>query len=122
MKIKGFGGVFWKTRNIKELTKWYSEVLGIPMENEWNGTILQSDKEHETIFSFFKEDSDYFPVEQQVMLNFQVENMDECLIHLEKIGVPLLKETEKSEYGIFTWIADPDGRWIELWEKIDLNE
>ena len=34
-----------------------------------------------------------------------------------KIGVPLLKRPEKSEYGTFVWIADPDDRWIELWEK-----
>jgi predicted enzyme related to lactoylglutathione lyase len=117
MKIVGFGGVFWRTKNIDALKKWYSEVLGISMENDWNGTIIQSDKGHETIFSFFKEDSNYFPSYQPVMLNFQVENMDECLLHLEKLGIPLVKETEKSDLGTFAWIADPEGRWIELWEK-----
>jgi predicted enzyme related to lactoylglutathione lyase len=51
------------------------------------------------------------------MREFQVEDMTECLKHLKKLGIPLLKETEKSEFGTFTWIADPEGRWIELWEK-----
>ena len=117
MNVIGFGGVFWRSRNINELKKWYSEVLGIALDNEWNGTIFPSREGNETIFSFFKEDSDYFPKEQQVMLNFQVENMNECLNHFKKLGVPLLKETEKSEFGTFTWIADPEGRWIELWAK-----
>ncbi|MFP7298060.1 VOC family protein [Neobacillus niacini] len=117
MKIKGFGGVFWRTSKINELKKWYSEVLGISMDNEWNGTIIQHDKGNETIFSFFKEESNYFPAPQPVMLNFQVESMDECLSHLANLGIPLVKETEKSEFGTFSWIADPDGRWIELWEK-----
>jgi predicted enzyme related to lactoylglutathione lyase len=117
MNVIGFGGVFWRSSNIIELKNWYRDVLGITLDNEWNGTILPSQKGNETIFSFFKEDSDYFPKEQQVMLNFQVEDMNECLKHLNKLEIPLLKETEKSEFGTFTWIADPEGRWIELWEK-----
>lgn len=107
MNVIGFGGVFWRSSNITELKKWYKEVLGIPLDNEWNGTI----------FSLFKEDSDYFPMEQQVMLNFQVEDMNECVKHLQKLGISLLKEPEKSDFGTFTWIADPEGRRIELWEK-----
>ena len=51
------------------------------------------------------------------MLNFQVENIEAWMEHFNKIGVPLLKEPEKSEYGTFIWIADPDGRWIEIWER-----
>jgi predicted enzyme related to lactoylglutathione lyase len=117
MNVIGFGGVFWRSSNIIELRKWYQEVLGIPLDNEWNGTIFPSKEGNDTIFSLFKEDSDYFPMEQQVMLNFQVEDMNECLKHLQKQGIPLLKEPEKSEFGTFTWIADPEGRRIELWEK-----
>ncbi|MEH6996482.1 VOC family protein [Neobacillus drentensis] len=117
MNVIGFGGVFWRSSNISELKKWYKEVLGIPLDNEWNGTIFPSKEGNETIFSLFKEDSDYFPMEQQVMLNFQVEDMNECVKHLQKLGISLLKEPEKSEFGTFTWIADPEGRRIELWEK-----
>ncbi|CAH0346041.1 VOC family protein [Bacillus sp. CECT 9360] len=117
MKIKGFGGIFWRTKNIKALKKWYFEVFGISMEDAWNGTVIRPEQGNETIFSFFTEESSYFPKEQAVMLNFQVENMEDCLAHLQKIGVPLLKEPEKRQYGTFIWISDPDGRWIEIWEK-----
>ncbi|MBY6038041.1 glyoxalase [Fictibacillus nanhaiensis] len=116
MKIKGFGGVFWRTGNREVLKEWYREVLQIEME-DWFGTVITPQKGNETIFSFFTDENDYFPKEQAVMLNFQVENMDDCVEHLKKLDIPLLRETEKSEYGTFNWIADPEGRWIELWEK-----
>jgi len=114
--ITGFGGIFWRTKNLDATKKWYSKVLKIEIEN-WNGTIIKPQSGNETIFSFFTEDDSYFPTEQQVMLNFQVDNLEETIEHLEKIGVPLAKVKEISEYGKFIWIKDPEGRLIELWEK-----
>lgn len=116
MMIKGLGGIFWRTKNLDALKKWYSKVLNVEIEN-WNGTIIKPDSENETIFSFFTEEDRYFPTEQQVMLNFQVYNLDETIKHLEQVGVPLAKEKEVSEYGKFAWIKDPEGRLVELWEK-----
>jgi glyoxylase I family protein len=114
--IKGFGGVFWRTKNVDDVKKWYSKVFKIDLE-EWNGTVIKPQLGNETIFSLFTEDNRYFPTEQQVMLNFQVDNLDETINHLEQIGVPLVKEKEISDYGKFAWIKDPDGRLVELWEK-----
>ena len=114
--IKGFGGIFWRTKNLEVVKKWYSEVLKIEIEN-WNGTIIKPHSGNETIFSFFAEDDSYFPTEQQVMLNFQVYNLNETIKHLEQIGVPLVKEKEISEFGKFIWIEDPEGSLVELWEK-----
>lgn len=116
MLIKGFGGIFWRTKNLEALKKWYSEVLKIEIES-WNGAIIKPHQENETIFSFFTEDDPYFPTEQQVMLNFQVYNLNETIKHFEQMGVPLVKEKEVSEFGQFVWIKDPEGRLIELWEK-----
>ncbi|NBD24891.1 VOC family protein [Paenibacillus glycinis] len=114
--IKGFGGIFWRTKNLEATKKWYGDVLQIEIEN-WNGAIIKPQSGNETIFSFFTEEDGYFPTEQQVMLNFQVHNLDETIKHLEQIGVPLAKKKESSEYGSFVWIEDPEGRLIELWEK-----
>ncbi|MFD2370628.1 VOC family protein [Brevibacillus sp. GCM10020057] len=114
--IKGFGGIFWRTKNLEATKKWYSEVLKIEIEN-WNGAVIKPDLGNETIFSFFTEDDSYFPREQQVMLNFQVHNLNETIKHLEQIGVPLAKEKEANEFGKFAWIEDPEGRLVELWEK-----
>ncbi|MVO98214.1 VOC family protein [Paenibacillus lutrae] len=114
--IKGFGGIFWRTTDIEVTKKWYCEVLMIEIEN-WNGTVIKPQLGNETIFSFFTENDSYFPTEQQVMLNFQVHNLNETINHLEQIGVPLAKKKEVSEFRQFIWIEDPDGRLIELWEK-----
>ncbi|MDZ5472409.1 glyoxalase [Bacillus sp. 31A1R] len=114
--IKGFGGIFWRTKNLDATKKWYREVLKIEFEN-WNGTIIKPHSENETIFSFFTEEDPYFPTEQQMMLNFQVYNLNEMIKHLEQIGVPLVKGKEINEYGQFIHIKDPEGRLIELWEK-----
>jgi glyoxylase I family protein len=114
--IKGFGGVFWRTNNLEGTKKWYSDVLKIEIDN-WNGTVIKPELGNETIFSFFTKNDSYFPTEQQVMLNFQVHNLDEVIKHLEHIGVPLAKTKETSEFGKFIWIEDPDGRLVELWEK-----
>ena len=116
MIIKGFGGIFWRTKNLEDIKKWYSKVLKIEIEN-WNGTIITPQSGNETIFSFFSENDRYFPTEQQVMLNFQVENLDDSIKHLEKMGVPLVMEKTINEFGKFIWIEDPVGRRIELWEK-----
>lgn len=114
--IKGIGGIFWRTKNLDVTKKWYSEVLKLEID-DWNGTIIKPHSENETIFSFFTENDNYFPTDQQVMLNFQVHHLDETIEHLEQVGVPLVKEKEVSEFGQLIWIKDPDGRLIELWEK-----
>lgn len=117
--IKGFGGIFWRTNNIDVVKKWYNEALKLDI-GDWNGTIIKPQSGNETIFSLFAEDDQYFPTEQQVMLNFQVFNLDETIKHLEQIGVSLEKNKETSEFGEFIWIKDPEGRLIELWEKSEL--
>jgi predicted enzyme related to lactoylglutathione lyase len=120
MKMKGFGGIFLRSKDVDALKNWYKEALGMSVE-DWNGTIIKPDADNETIFSFFHEDSDYFPKEQSVMLNFQVENIEAWMEHFNKMGISLLKEPESSEYGTFIWISDPEGRWIEIWEKKSLE-
>jgi lactoylglutathione lyase len=120
MKIKGFGGIFLRSKDVVSLKNWYKETLGISM-GDWNGTIIKPDADNETIFSLFNENSDYFPEEQSIMLNFQVENIEAWMEHFNRNGIPLLKEPETSEFGTFIWISDPEGRWIEIWEKKSLE-
>lgn len=114
--IKGFGGVFWRSQNPEALKQWYNKVLGLEI-GEWNGAIIKTEGNSETIFSLFDNEDEYFPKDQQVMVNFQVYDMEEVLTHLDRIGVPLAKEKQNGDFGQFVWIKDPDGRLIELWEK-----
>jgi hypothetical protein len=58
--IKGIGGIFWRTKNLEVIKKWYSDVLKLEIEN-WNGTVINPQSGNETIFSFFTENDSYFP-------------------------------------------------------------
>ncbi|QFT87962.1 Glyoxalase-like domain protein [Bacillus sp. THAF10] len=116
MEIKGIGGIFYRSRNVDVLKEWYKRVLNLDMQ-DWGGAVITPKEGNMTIFSLFTEASDYFPNEQQVMLNFQVESIEDSMNHLKQLDIPLIKELEVSEYGKFIWIEDPEGRKIELWEK-----
>ena len=71
-----------------------------------------------TVFALFNEESHYYPKEQSYMLNFQIENMDDALKHLQKLNIKIVKEMEVSKEGKFITIQDPLGNWLELWEGV----
>lgn len=51
--IKGFGGVFWRTKNLDLIKSWYSQVLKMDI-GDWNGTVIKNQEGSETVFSFLK--------------------------------------------------------------------
>lgn len=66
--------------------------------------------------AFFPRKSDYFPVAQPAMLNFQVDDLDTLLDHLTAAGVTVDPKRETYEYGKFGWFTDPEGNRVELWQ------
>jgi predicted enzyme related to lactoylglutathione lyase len=50
------------------------------------------------------------------MLNYRVHDLDALLAQLRDEGVDVDSKTEKSEFGHFGWVMDPEGNRIELWE------
>ena len=120
--VTGLGGVFIKAKDPKFLARWYEDNLGIGFGNSIYYSFLWRDKNSpeeikSTVFSFFKEDSNYFlPSESTMMINFRVENLDEIRIKLKKEGVVVIDKIESYEHGRFGWVMDPEGNKIELWE------
>ncbi len=120
-KVTGLGGIFVKSRNTKDLKTWYGEHLGAPVD-DYGATFMfrdhgDPDKAGRTIWSPFKDDTDYFdPSKKEFMINFIVEDLDGLLASLEKAGIKQVKKMEEYEYGRFAWIVDPEGTKIELWE------
>lgn len=122
--VTGIGGVFIKAKNPAALAKWYKENLGIDFTEENYVTFKWinpgANISGHTIFSFFKETSDYFsPSESNFMINFRVKNLHLLLITLKHNGVWIADKTEYYEYGSFGWAMDPEGNKIELWEPKD---
>lgn len=118
-RVTGLGGIFFKTNDSVSLKAWYSKHLGI-ITDQYGATFSWKDDHGNTghtVWSLFKKDSDYFnPGEQEYMINYRVENLEELLKTLKEEGVQIIGEMESFEYGKFGWILDPDDHKIELWE------
>ena len=116
MKVLGIGGVFVRAKNVQKMIEWYDKVLEVNLE-AWNGTAFVPTENNMTIFSMFDMKSDYFPIKQSFMMNFQIDNMNEFLKIINTLKVEIVKELDVNEYGKFIWIQDPDGNWLEVWER-----
>ncbi len=109
-RVTGFGGLFFRSKDSKALAAWYEENLGV------NGMAWQQEA-GPTVFAPFKHDTTYFGSnEQQFMMNFRVEGLDELVDKLAAAGVRVDENRMEESYGKFAWIYDPEGNKIELWE------
>jgi predicted enzyme related to lactoylglutathione lyase len=114
-KVTGVVGVFIRADNPDSLYSWYEQNLGISV----SGGCFTF--QHETqracvVVSFFTRSSDYFPVSQPAMLNFQVDDLDALLDKLAAGGVSVDPKREDYDYGRFGWFTDPEGNRVELWQ------
>jgi D-3-phosphoglycerate dehydrogenase len=121
-RVTGIGGVFFKSKNPKELVAWYGKHLGLKTD-DYGSTFWWKDNngaDCSTQWSPFAEDTNYFlPSEKQFMQNFRVHDLENLLLKLKEEGVTIVGEMESYEYGNFGWIVDLEGNKIELWEPID---
>jgi len=123
-KVTGVGGIFFYSENLEETQKWYSENLGIEM-NDWGSSSFDSRdlNNPEQINSLqwkpFKKGDEYFsPSKKEFMINYQVQNIEGLVKKLKENGVTLLDSIETYDYGKFVHILDKEGNKIELWERI----
>ena len=110
-KVTGLGGAFLRAADPKALYAWYERSVSdgcfcFPRETQ-RGYIA---------VAFFPKTSDYFPVSQPSMLNFQVDDLDGVLAKLKAAGAVVDPKTEDYDYGRFGWFVDPEGNRVELWQ------
>jgi catechol 2,3-dioxygenase-like lactoylglutathione lyase family enzyme len=122
-RVIGIGGIFFKANDPEKLAARYKKHLGFDVE-DWGGAVfrenagadLKPQRQSHIVWSPFESKTDYFkPSEKPFMINYRVQDLDAVLAQLRKEGVDVGK-TEKSEFGYFGWIMDPEGNRIELWE------
>lgn len=123
-KVKGIGGIFFKSKDPKMLNEWYGKNLGL-VTSEY-GSLFEfresdnPDNKGYLQWSPFNEKTKYFePSEKEFMINYRVENIEELVKELKENGVNVMDEIETYEYGKFVHLMDPEGNKIELWEPID---
>jgi predicted enzyme related to lactoylglutathione lyase len=122
--VVGIGGIFFKANDPEKLAAWYQKHLGLEVEEYGGVTFREPPKDDVTpqrqaylVWSPFAADTDYFsPSSKPFMINFRVTNLDELLTKLRAEGVTVDENTQKSEFGYFGWVMDPEGNRIELWE------
>ena len=116
----GIGGIFFRAKDPKALSEWYSHHLGLKISDNvalfgWNSPV-KARLRGQTVWALFPKDSDYFPKEVQFMVNYRVKDLKKVISALKKEGAKVIAKTESSQYGKFGWVFDPEGNRIELWE------
>lgn len=123
-KVTGIGGIFFFSDNPEKTKEWYSENLGLEV-NQWGSTFEfrnpnRPDEINYLQWSPFKQGSDYFsPSKKEFMINYRVQNIEELVNKLKDNGVTIVDSIETFDYGKFVHIMDAEGNKIELWEPID---
>lgn len=121
-RVTGIGGVFFKARDPQALAAWYRTHLGFDIE-AWGGAAFRWQGDHNpagigtTVWSPFPADTGYFaPSAAPFMINYRVEDLHAVLAALRSEGVDVDDKVEESEFGKFSWVVDPEGNKIELWQ------
>lgn len=120
-RVRGVGGIFFKSENPEALRAWYAKHLGIVSQGE-QGTMFQWSQpdspsaENITAWCIFPASTTYFG--KSMMLNYVVDDLHALLDALRKEGVWVDLKVDEYDYGKFGWIMDPDGNRIELWEPL----
>ena len=123
-KVTGIGGIFFRSKNPKEMNEWYGKNLGLAIDDYGSAFEFRNANRPEEInylrWSPFDEKTDYFnPSIKEFMINYRVQNIEGLVEKLRENGVTIVDEIEEYEYGKFVHIMDPEGNKIELWEPVD---
>jgi predicted enzyme related to lactoylglutathione lyase len=123
-RITGIGGVFIRPKNKAALIAWYRDTLGIDLGDAGFAVSPNAapGAPPVTVFAIFDEDTDYFAdATERFMINFAVEDIDGMVAALRGHGVEVADPVE-TEQGRFTWLTDPEGTRVELWEPAAMDD
>lgn len=123
-KVTGIGGIFFRSKDPKEMREWYEKNLGLAMDDYGSPFEFRNANKPDEVnylrWSPCEKDSDYFaPSEKEFMINYRVQNIEGLVQKLKANGVAILDSIQTFEYGKFVHIMDGEGNKIELWEPID---
>jgi predicted enzyme related to lactoylglutathione lyase len=123
-RVRGIGGIFFKSENPETFRAWYAKHLGIVSEGDtgtmfsWNRSDSPS-KDNCKAWCIFPSATTYFGEGKAAyMVNYVVDDLRATLKALREEGVWVDPKVEEYECGKFGWIMDPDGNRIELSEPL----
>ena len=124
-RVVGIGGVFVRSDDPETLARWYGEHLGLDIRDSFPGAIFplttpDAPEGSYGIWGCFPQDSDYFGSRtNSFMVNLRVADLDAMLAQLRAGGCDVVDKVERSAYGQFGWVTDPEGNRVELWQPPD---
>ena len=125
-RVTGIGGVFIRAKDPSALAAWYREHLGIVAteagQADPDGRYFWMQDAGATVSAMFATDSDYWPAERQVMINYRVDGLDALLARLEAAGIAVSHREQMEGVGKFARAHDPEGNPLELWEPAPAGE
>ncbi len=125
-EVNGIGGVFLYSDEPKKLAEWYAHHLGIDFFHNEAGTSYWME-------FFYRDDNDpsrrastVYAINMakkplglergECMINYRVDNLEAFIEQLKAKGVSVEPVKDDGENGWFTWITDPEGNRIELYQ------
>ncbi len=119
-KVTGIGGLFFRSRDPKALSRWYLTHLGINLTPTSYEEPPWQQEAGPTVFAPFADSTRYFGQPDQAwMVNFRVRDLDAMVAQLKGAGVAVKVDPEEYPNGRFARIHDLEGNPIELWEPRD---
>jgi catechol 2,3-dioxygenase-like lactoylglutathione lyase family enzyme len=124
--VFSFTGV--RVRDLDQSIRFYTEVLGmrflgrteIPWTKGETAGLQSGHSGHILALNWYSEKSPaagpFKKGDELDYLTFEVKNLDKALEHLRKKGHQPISEKEVDEDASWTYIEDPDGNWIQLFE------
>jgi catechol 2,3-dioxygenase-like lactoylglutathione lyase family enzyme len=119
-RVTGVGGVFFRVEDQTATLEWYREHLGIEPEPDFPCATLRSSGGETLVWAPFPRDTAYFgDSDQELMVNYRVDDLEGMLDQLRAAGVWVDDEREHAPNGSFGWAVDADGRRFELWQPAE---
>lgn len=127
--VIALGGIFIYSEEPQRLARWYEKHLGLVYEHIEEDEVyyvsfphreLDSDKKSYTVFSILSTDFRPFINDKSFTVSLRVSDLDGMVEKLKSARI-VVRDIAEHHGGKYTWINDPEGNYIELWEDGSQN-
>ena len=118
-KIEYLGGLTLCANDAKALAAWYTNIFGVPVDNEYHGMYYGTLKFNgvELNLGIHPVAADCQKPPKGLALTFHVDSYDGYLAKLAAKGLTPYKQDPDAGYGKFAYFLDPEQNEVAIWGK-----